>query len=217
MISLVSTDGSGEAYVRRYLGQYGDLCSKVVLRQMIKRSGEVAVAGPTGADDSALRELALGGGGFGVSNDVPAYLESIILEYLTQGSDRIAVFELLMGAENVDIQKLSFPAFVFSPSLYGTSDGHAWAYWNHGICGYQTSTDLNVEVLKKVLVESDWAKGILFLLPVKDSNRRLLEKGVLWNEGLLMGLFEEIEVIVVPAHNREALVVWQSCENHDCV
>ena len=217
MISSVSTDESGHEYIRRYLEQFGDVCSRIVLNQIVKLNGKVSVVGPPGVDEALLRELAFGGGGFGVTDEVPKYLESRILEYLTHGSDRIAVFELLMGTESVDTETLPFPAFVFSPSLYGTSDGNAWTYWNHGICGYQTSSHVNIEALKEALVESNWSKGIVFLLPLKDSNRRLLDEGTLWDEGLLIGLFEKIEVIFVPAHNREALVVWQSLEKHDCV
>jgi hypothetical protein len=175
--------------------------------------GMSSVVGPAGVDKTVLRKVITGGGGFGVSDEVPLYLESRVCEYLAQRSNRIAVFELLMGPESVDIRKLSFPCFIFSPSLYGTSDGRGWTDWKQGTCGYQTSLDFDVETVRRVLVESDWAKGIIFFMPLKESNRKLLEEGVLWDEGLLEGLFENIDVILVPAHNREALVVWQRSES----
>ncbi len=217
MIVGLGADGSGYRYVRSYLEQYGDLCSQIALRQIIACNGELSVVGPTGADEKVLREVTFGGGGFGISEEVAEYRESRIVEYLAQSSDRIAVFELLMGAESAEAQKLSFPFFVFTPSLYGTSDGHTWTYWTHGICGYQASFAFDVEALKSVLAESDWAKGIIFLLPLKDSDRARLEEGAVWDEGLLAGLFENVEGILIPAHNREALVAWQSPKKHNWV
>lgn len=208
--TCVVLEPAGVDYVQDYLGHFGDLCSEVVSRLIKERRCTVLAVGPDGVDSEGLVELAIGGGGFGVSEAVDQYVESKVRDYLEQGPQRLAVFELLLGPESGASRALAFPAFRFSPSRYGTSDGQSWTDWSQGWCGYQTSLGRDAGVLKQLLAESRWAKGIIFLLPATDRAKVKLEAREAWDAESLEELFFGIEVVIVPAHNREAIALWQA-------
>jgi hypothetical protein len=166
-------------------------------------------------DEKLLRPIAFGGGGFGVSDDVPKYLELRIRDYLSRASFHVAIFELLAGIGNDAAKSAQFPSFSFAPSLYATSDGKAWTRWSEGSCAFLTASDVIGETLRNVLVESDWGKGIVFLLPISEADKSLLQSGAVWDANMLDRLLDSIEAVIVPAHNREAIVILERSDAED--
>lgn len=201
-------DDGGILYVEEYLERYGDLCSSVVVGVIRKRfrGAKVCVVGPQGVDIGLLRRLAVGGGGFGVSDDVREELRVRVREYLS-GGGRAAMFELPASDAAETLAGELFPAMTFAPSHFGVSDGKSWTMYPSGVCGYLTSANHEDEVLREVLEASAWGNGIVFLLSLRRAVSQLLDSGVVWNAEMLGKLFLGLDAVLVPAHNREATVI----------
>ncbi len=182
-----------------YLEKMGDVWSSVLV-PLVRRGGRVMVAGPAGAE---LGDWETQSGGFGVSDAVPEFLAEQVRRYLAGGRNRFAVLEL-RETEGL----FAFPVFRFRPSTLATWDGVAWAEWPEGFCGLVSAAD-GEAVLRDALAECAWGHGVVALLPLAESDVARLRGDDPVGLAELERLAAQVEMVFVPAHDREALAMWE--------
>ena len=199
---MVPSLNGGSAYVASYLEKIGDLWSGV-LAPVVRRCGRVRVAGPAQVADEALANLDAQSGGFGVAGGVTEYLEEQVRLYLERDSARFAVLELWE-----ETGPFSFPVFRFQPSLMATWVGGVRRDWEAGHCGFVSAADGNV-ALGEALAECRWGHGIVSLLPPTDRDLLRIRADTPLGRVELERMAESLETVFVPAHDGEALAMWE--------
>jgi hypothetical protein len=98
--------------------------------------------------------------------------------------------------------------FRFRPSLMASWDGEVRREWVEGFCGFVSVADGNA-VLREALAECAWWQGVMALLPLTESDVARLRGADPLGLAELERLAVQVEMVFVPAHDREALAMWE--------